>query len=155
MKEYPSQEYLNSILEYRNGELYWKKRGKGIIQGKRAGNQNPNGYRNIEIDQSVYTENRIVYIMFNGDIPDGMQIDHINMIRNDNRIENLRALTPSQNKLNNCKTNVYMRFKNANEKRKPWRAIVMIDGKGIEKYFFTESEGIEWANEMKKALVST
>lgn len=40
---------------------------------------------------------RIVYETYVGEITDGMQIDHINDIRNDNRVENLQALTPLEN----------------------------------------------------------
>lgn len=39
--------------------------------------------------------------MHNGDIPNGMQIDHINHIRNDNRLENLRLVTNAENQMNN------------------------------------------------------
>ena len=34
---------------------------------------------------------------YNGEIPNGYQIDHINTIRDDNRIENLRCVTPKEN----------------------------------------------------------
>lgn len=40
---------------------------------------------------------RIVWETFNDKIPVGMQIDHINHLRDDNRIENLRCLTPIEN----------------------------------------------------------
>ena len=40
---------------------------------------------------------RLVYETFIGKIPDGMEIDHINAIRDDNRIENLRAVTHKEN----------------------------------------------------------
>lgn len=40
---------------------------------------------------------RIVWQIFNGAIPEGMQVDHINGIKNDNRISNLQLLSPSQN----------------------------------------------------------
>ena len=43
---------------------------------------------------------RIVWETFNGEIPKGFQIDHINTIRNDNRLINLRCVTTSEN-LNN------------------------------------------------------
>lgn len=43
---------------------------------------------------------RLVYETFNGEIPDGYDIDHINTIRNDNRLKNLRVATRSENMLN-------------------------------------------------------
>ena len=39
----------------------------------------------------------IVWRAFNGDIPEGMQIDHKNKDRKDNSLENLQLLTPSEN----------------------------------------------------------
>lgn len=43
---------------------------------------------------------RIIWEMHNGPIPDGMQIDHINRKRSDNRLRNLRLATVSQNHTN-------------------------------------------------------
>ena len=40
---------------------------------------------------------RIVYTWFNGFIPNGLIVDHINNNKFDNRIENLQLLTPKQN----------------------------------------------------------
>ena len=43
---------------------------------------------------------RIVYETFVGEIPPGYQIDHINTIKTDYRIENLRLVTPKENMAN-------------------------------------------------------
>lgn len=43
---------------------------------------------------------RLVWISANGVIPEGLIIDHINRITVDNRIKNLRLVTPSGNMLN-------------------------------------------------------
>lgn len=43
---------------------------------------------------------RVVWIWHHGSIPDGMQVDHISGNPCDNRIENLRLTTPSQNQMN-------------------------------------------------------
>ena len=40
---------------------------------------------------------RLVWMKFRGEIPDGLEIDHINNIRCDNRLINLQLLTPSKN----------------------------------------------------------
>ena len=43
-------------------------------------------------------EHRAVWIEANGEIPKGMQIHHINSIKNDNRLENLALVTDQENK---------------------------------------------------------
>lgn len=43
---------------------------------------------------------RLVWITFMGEIPDDLQIDHFNRIKDDNRLENLRLVTPSENAQN-------------------------------------------------------
>jgi hypothetical protein len=43
---------------------------------------------------------RLLYETFVGDIPDNMIIDHINRIKTDNRLENLRLTTYSVNNMN-------------------------------------------------------
>lgn len=39
----------------------------------------------------------MIWEAFNGKIPEGYEIDHINTIRNDNRLENLRLFTHKEN----------------------------------------------------------
>jgi len=48
---------------------------------------------------------RLIWEYVNGSIPDGYFIDHINGIRNDNRIENLRLVTTAENSQNRQTTN--------------------------------------------------
>lgn len=48
---------------------------------------------------NVYVH-RLVYETFVGEIPKGYQIDHINTIKTDYRIENLRLVTPKENMAN-------------------------------------------------------
>lgn len=41
--------------------------------------------------------NRLVFSAFNGLIPDGMHVDHVNNIKTDNRLENLQLLSGADN----------------------------------------------------------
>lgn len=59
-----------------------------------------NGYEYVTIDGGAKLVHRVMWEVFNGEIPEGMEIDHINTIRTDNRLENLRCVTPSENKRN-------------------------------------------------------
>lgn len=64
--------------------------------GKEIGSVNKNGYAVI----SSVLVHRIIWETFNGEIPEGYEIDHINTVRNDNRIENLRLATHKENSNN-------------------------------------------------------
>lgn len=47
--------------------------------------------------RKFFTIHRLVYEAFNGSIPKGFEIDHIDGIRDNNRLENLRLLTHKEN----------------------------------------------------------
>ena len=47
--------------------------------------------------QKGFTIHRLVYEAFVGKIPQGMQVNHINEIKSDNRLENLNLMTPKEN----------------------------------------------------------
>lgn len=64
------------------------------------GNLERDGYRRIAVDGHHAVVARIVYEVFVEQIPDGMEIDHINTVRDDNRVDNLRAVTHRENLLN-------------------------------------------------------
>ena len=46
---------------------------------------------------TTHVVHRVVWMAFNGTVPDGYEIDHINNVRSDNRLNNLQLLTKSQN----------------------------------------------------------
>ena len=55
----------------------------------------------------IVGEHILKWVYFNGEIPDGYEIDHINGDKQDNRIENLRCVTHYQNCNNkNTKINI-------------------------------------------------
>ena len=90
---------MMSIFEYRHGQLFWKHdRGPNKVKGKRAGGYSgKSGYRYVHTDEGRMTEHRAIWIYHNGPIPEGMEIDHINRVRDDNRIENLQLLSHQDN----------------------------------------------------------
>ena len=45
----------------------------------------------------TYLVHRFIYMCFNGVIAEGMEIDHINNNKEDNRLCNLQLLTPQEN----------------------------------------------------------
>jgi hypothetical protein len=63
------------------------------------------GYHRLCLKGCHKFVHHIVYEAFNGAIPGNMDIDHINGIRNDNRLVNLRICTRKENALNRKKAN--------------------------------------------------
>lgn len=68
--------------------------------GKKVGFKTKNGYMHISINGKQVLMHRFIYEAFNGEIPEGYEIDHKNTVRDDNRLENLRIATPKENRNN-------------------------------------------------------
>ncbi len=90
----PELDYLNSILECRDGVLYHKVNRGSARAGSVAG-QMANRYWTISINKKIYYAHRVIFFMTHGWCPE--YIDHINGDKKDNRIENLRPATHQQN----------------------------------------------------------
>lgn len=94
------QEFVNIMRE--RGFRYDEKKG-GFLKktGKKAGKACRNGYRTISLQkgkrQYTFCEHRCVYVWHNGEIPDGLVINHIDFDRSNNKIENLEAITQKEN----------------------------------------------------------
>lgn len=129
-----SQELLNSLFEYIDGILFRKRNGEIIKIGKRTSGYNYKSYKYVSINRKVFHEHRVIWIMFNGDIPTGMQIDHIDLCRSNNRIENLRLATKVQNRYNTpVQKNSISGIKGVkyNKKNRNWNASIRVDKKTI------------------------
>ena len=143
------KEYLNDIIRYEDGKLYWKKRKKGVTLNKQIGYIDKTGYRSVRIDGKLWKEHKIIWIMFNGEIPDGFQIDHINRQRDDNRIENLRLLTRSMNLINNSRSNIYIR----QDRTKKYEAHCTFEGKRQYKTFEKKEDAEKWVETFKNSHI--
>lgn len=93
------QDDLRKAFDYDNatGVLTWKipRKGKGKV-GDVAGYLESDGYMRVWFFGKTHQLHRLIWIYVYGSIDD-KHIDHINGNRSDNRLENLRLVTPKQN----------------------------------------------------------
>lgn len=142
IKHLPSQAQLLQYFHYdvAAGKIFWLPRGddarsfNGKLAWKEAGTVLSCGYRVIKLNGTPYYAHRIVWKIITGnDVIDC--IDHIDGDRLNNKFENLREATPSQNAWNaRLRSNSYSGFKGAsfNKKLGKWVSRIRVDGK--EKY---------------------
>jgi len=80
--------------------LSWNRRFSGTTAGSIS--INPHGYKSwrIRLNGITYICSRIIYLIMIGPIPDGYEVDHEDVNSLNNKIENLRLATTSQNNLN-------------------------------------------------------
>ena len=106
---------LRDLVAYdpKSGELLWKPREPGYFTrardcagwntkyaGKPAFNTLwPSGYRAGHIFKNMYLAHRVAWAVHYGVWPDA-QIDHIDGDRSNNRIDNLRVVSPEDNQKN-------------------------------------------------------
>ena len=88
---------LRTRLEYnpKTGVLMWR---NGKRKNCLAGSVNSHGYSYLKVNGRVYKCHRIAFLFAFGRWP--AIVDHINGVRTDNRISNLREVTQSQNRMN-------------------------------------------------------
>jgi hypothetical protein len=94
------EEYLR--YEPETGKIFWIKARKKVVVGNRAGKINKAlGYEVIGFNLEKLYSHRVAWRLYYGVWPDkNMLIDHINGDKSDNRIDNLRLSTKSQNAVN-------------------------------------------------------
>ena len=140
-------EDIREYLRYEDGKLYWtKKPCSRVIVGDEAGHvSKTTGYRRIIFRGTQYRTHRVVWFLVKGEQPPNI-LDHINNNRLDNHIDNLREVTPSQNRLNtkDRKDNTSgvkgVGWHKGNNK---WRARVNDGNKRIHIGYFTDLQEAE------------
>lgn len=144
-----SVDELNELLKYNpcTGKLIWRERQINTPRDKafnarHAGQvvyEEPHkGYGRVAVLGKRYKAHRIVWALHYGEWPKD-QIDHINGVRNDNRIENLRDVTHKEN----CR-NVRRLDSNMSgvagvrwaKRRRKWEAGIGVDNKWFALGYF-------------------
>ena len=88
--------------DYETGVLYWRWRvNSRVPKTLEAGTQRKSsGYLYVQVHGRLYPVHRIVMLMCYGFYGEGLEVDHINHVRNDNRLVNLRFVTHGENMRN-------------------------------------------------------
>jgi HNH endonuclease len=158
------RERVSSLLDYNplTGEFHYKvyRAGYGAKArpGAIANSTRSTGYIMITIDGKSYSAAKLAWLLVYGEWPG--ELDHINRVRNDNRIVNLRKATRQQNSGNhglskNSTTGVKgVCFNKRQDARgaPSWQAHITPSGKRIHLgYFWTlEEAAVAYANAAEK-----
>lgn len=129
------------LFVYDNGQLRWKadryvvlKSGNTFLcakAGEPAGTPHAAGYWAVRLRGRLHLAHRVVWLMHYGSWP-RQHIDHINGVKTDNRVTNLRQCNDSQNGMNRgAQANSKFGIKGVSwsERDQRWVARIMADGK--------------------------
>lgn len=110
--------------------------------GSAAGTVNAHGGLICRVDYRIFHVHRIVWALHYGEEPPPI-IDHINGNRSDNRIQNLRAATASQNSRNrkiDRRNRVGLKGAHWSSSERKWRSSIRAGGKPIHLGWFRTPE---------------
>jgi hypothetical protein len=153
-------ESLRAMLSYdpETGDLTWKERavwtfvarGKVTAEAKRnrwnaryagrpAGSFHHKGYFRVCVLGRFIQSSRVAFALHHGRWPVG-QVDHINGIRDDNRIDNLRECSALQNLWNTKSRGGSAKYKGVSKCRNKWRAQIRAGGVSLYLGMFATEE---------------
>ena len=140
-----TQEYLKSILDYdcETGIFKWKVSNSPRVKiGDITGCLHHTGYLFIRINKKQYLAHRLAWLYVNGNWPKDM-IDHIDGIRNNNKISNLRQASRTENQQNSklSKRNTSgIKGISWHKASKKWQVAFKINGKSKTFGYFNDLE---------------
>ncbi len=94
-----NKEFLHTQFKYQDGLLFWKiQPSQRTKVGSIAGGEHGGGYKKVRVNGKKQFIHRVVFMMHHGFLP--KFIDHIDGNPSNNKIQNLREATHSQNIMN-------------------------------------------------------
>jgi len=143
-----TQEQLKKVISYdkATGILF------RIKTSKPTGTIDRYGYLTVGVGQKVYKAHRLAWLYVYGEFPNG-QIDHVNQIKTDNRIENLRVTDASENCQNIKQPRIDNKLatKGVIIKQKKYYAQIQVGGKKISLGYYSTLEAASAAYQNAKA----
>jgi len=131
-----TQAYLKSIIYYdpETGSFEWIVPPHGRHKSRQMAGGMVGGYLNIKVNTKRYPAHRLAFLYMDGAFPE-CQVDHINGLRTDNRWNNLRSVSVSDNAKNkrlqkNNKSGVTGVFRESG--RKKWVSKIVVDKRHIK-----------------------
>lgn len=152
----PIRAKLLELFEDTGNSLRWK-----VTQGRaRVGDVpsgvNSEGYLRVSVGRKRLYVHRVLWVMRNGPIPVGMQVDHIDGDRRNNRADNLRLVSVSQNRCNariRCDNSSGVKGVDWLSGKKRWRVRCQIYGKVVEVGYFKDlATAEEAAKEARRTM---
>lgn len=143
-----NQDELKDILHYcpDSGVFTWIKPSKEIRNKDAVGWIDNHGYRSLRINGKQHKAHRLAFLYMTGTLP-SQHTDHINGIRNDNRWDNIREASHSENMRNKAiKNNNTSGFSGVNwvKSRCRWVATIGVGGKKTTiGYFVNLSDAVK------------
>ena len=145
-----TQERAHEVFEYRDGNLYWKHRllsrnRPSERAGLLAGVNDGRGYLKVGIDKKTYYVHQIVFLMHHGRF--AKCTDHADGDVTNNRIENLREASVSQNMFNtkvNTKNTSGVKGVHFNKQKQKWQAKLWVRGKQIARVFESFEDAVDF-----------
>lgn len=137
-------ERAHELFEYdnRSGLIYRKlSRGKPC-DPRPALTKDKDGYVLVKADGRMYKAHRLAWLIAKGAWPQQI-IDHIDGDRSNNRIENLREVSASQNQYNRrvmCCAVGGLKGASYNRRDKKWQATIRVKGKSTYLGYFDTAE---------------
>lgn len=125
-----SPDHLRKRFAYdpKTGELRWRDANRNGCDGCLAGYKHPSGYIIVEFDGVCTSAHRIIWCLMTGEWP--VEVDHRNLIKDDNRWDNLRHATHAQNCLNRpLRKDNALRVKGVQKSGAGYRARITVNGK--------------------------